>query len=221
MTEKLKIGIIIPDRGDRPEFLENFKRMVYFQESWNEIYIVDEPADDNETDITKRYRRGYDYFRGKNLDCLLLMENDDYYAPNYIETMVNKWVELGKPDILGTNYTIYYHLGLKMHFTMNHHRRASAMNTLIKPDLNFSWPADNDPYTDLHLWLRSGLKGVTFDPEQIISIGMKHGIGKCGGRNHVDHLNRYINNDFDLEFLRKNTDPISFEFYQKMIEKHG
>ena len=218
--EKLKVGIIIPDRGDRPDFLENCKRMIKNQ-TYNDVYtyVVNFFNSTNEVDITKRYKKGYELYSGRGFDCLLLMENDDYYAPDYIETMLNKWVEIGKPDLLGTNYTIYYHLGTKKHFTMHHKRRASAMNTLIKPDLNFDWCKDNDPYTDLHLWMRCGLKGITFKPEKIISIGMKHGVGMCGGRNHVDYLNRYVNDDSELNFLKENIDQPSFEFYKQQSEK--
>ena len=217
MSEKLKIGIIIPDRGDRPFFLQNYRRMMFNQTMQpTSYYIADYIPINDECDITPRYKKGYDFYRNKNYDCILLMENDDYYAPDYIETMVRKWLELGKPQILGTNYTIYYHIGIKKHFTMNHKRRASAMNTLIVPDLDIKWCKDNDPYTDIHLWLRCGLQGVTFEPKSIISIGIKHGVGKCGGRNHVDYLDRYINDDSEMKFLKENMDNESFKFYSKL-----
>lgn len=207
-----KIGIIIPDRSDRPKFLENCIRMMSNQTIKPDIIeLVDDKPLSDKPDITWRYRIGYDRLRNKNLDCILLIENDDFYAPDYIEIIVNEWIKRGKPEIIGTNYTIYYHLGLKKHFTMNHQRRASAMNTLIKPDLTFPWCVDYEPYTDLHLW--KALKGSTYGPEKIISIGMKHGVGLCGGRNHDNHLHRYINDDSKMLFLRQHMDNESFKFY--------
>jgi hypothetical protein len=216
--EVMKIGVIIPDRGDREKFLQNCIRMIEAQtidQSMLTVKIIDYKPLSDAVDITQRYRIGYDYFRNGGFDCILLMENDDYYSPNYIQTMIDKWIELGKPDLIGTNYTIYYHINERAHFTMNHSRRASAMNTLIKSDLNFNWCVDHEPYTDLHLW--KTLQGVTFYPGEIISIGIKHGVGKCGGRNHVDYLHRYINKDPNSEFLSTHMDQESFNFYTHEI----
>jgi hypothetical protein len=212
----MKIGILIPDRNDRPKFLDNCKRMMENQTMKAHIHVVNyEPLNHN-VDITQRYRIGYEYFRNKNFDCVLLIENDDYYSSDYIETMVNKWIECDKPDILGTNYTIYYHIGIKAHLIMNHSRRASAMNTLLKADLDFHWCVDHEPYTDLHLW--KTLKGILFKPEKIISIGIKHGVGKCGGRNHIDYLHRYVNEDNESLFIQKHMDQESFNFYTTVLK---
>lgn len=212
----MKIAVLIPDRGDRPEFLKNCKRMIQDQTiKPNIVKVINYKPLSDKCDITQRYRIGYDELRNCGIDCILLIENDDYYAPNYIETMVDKWVELGKPEIIGTNYTIYYHINERAHFTMNHSRRASAMNTLLKPDLDFPWCVDHEPYTDLHLW--KTLKGMTFDPGKIISIGIKHGVGMCGGRNHIDYLHRYINKDHNSEFLKQHMDSKSFNFYTNAI----
>lgn len=210
--KKPRIGIIIPDRNDRPDFLKNCLRMIQSQTMQADLIslVNDKPLNDD-CDISRRYRIGYDRLKNNNLDCILLMENDDWYCHDYIETMVNKWIELGKPQIIGTNYTIYYHIGINRHFTMNHKRRASAMNTLLIPDLDFEWCVDHEPYADLHLW--KTLNGQTFEPHKVISIGIKHGVGLCGGRNHKCSWHRYVNDDQSLQFLKSHMDKESFEFY--------
>lgn len=212
MKDKIKIGVIIPDRGDRPKLLKNCLRMLDAQtiQPWVTVVVNHKPYNDF-CDITQRYRMGYDSLRNCGLDCIFLIENDDYYSPDYLQIMVDKWVESGKPEILGTNYTIYYHIKEKAYFTMKHERRASAMNTMLKPDIKINWPVDHEPYTDLFLW--KTLKGFTFSPPTIISIGIKHGIGLCGGRNHNDYMHRYINKDSDSLFLREYMDDKSFNFY--------
>jgi hypothetical protein len=208
----MRIGVIIPDRGDRPDFLNNCLRMIFTQTIVpDHLEIVNDNPISDECDITWRYRTGYERLRGKNLDIIALIENDDWYASDYLEIMVNEWIKQGKPDLLGTSYTIYYHIKLFAYFTMHHSQRSSAMSTLIKPDLELKWCADNDPYTDIHLW--KILNGRIFVPTKHICMGIKHGIGKLGGRSHIDKLERYINSDLGKKFLTETMDKDSFKFY--------
>lgn len=218
----MRIGIIIPSRGDRPLFLQNCLRMLDNQ-TVKPFYItvVDQQPKDNRCDITYRYRNGYDRCRNKGLDVIALMEDDDYYAPDYLETMIKKWEEFGRPDMLGTNHTIYYHIKLFAHFTMHHLSRSSAMSTLIKPDLNFNWCSDNEPFTDIHLWHSIGNKGNgnIFQPDKTICLGIKHGVGLCGGASHVDRLGRYTNLDHDHSFLKGVMDEDSYKFYSNYFKE--
>jgi hypothetical protein len=207
----MKVGVIIPDRGDRPEFLKNCLRMIEAQTIKPEIKIINHSPMNNDCDITQRYRIGYDSLRNLGIDIIALIENDDWYSKNYLEIMINEWLKHGKPDIFGLNHTIYYHIRLKKHFTMHHNTRSSAMNTLIKPDLNFKWCRDIEAFTDIHLW--NVLKGTIINPPKTICMGIKHGIGKCGGRSHVDKLHRFTFDDQDFSFLKNNLDKEAFDFY--------
>lgn len=211
----IKFGVIIPDRGDRPQFLANCLRMVERQTiSPDELIIVNDKPENEKCDITKRYREGYDKLRSRGLHAIFLIENDDWYAQNYLEFMLSQWTLHGKPDIYGTNFTIYYHLKLRAWHRMGHDDRASAMNTLLKADLNFDWGKDDYPYTDQHIW--KILKGIAFDPGNLISIGMKHGIGMCGGAFHTDRYHRYVNQDPDMLWLKRKIDSESFNFYSQI-----
>lgn len=217
----MKIGIIIPDRNDRPLFLENCLRLIKSQTLQPEIIeLVNYEAESESVDITQRYKRGYDALRNKGLDVIALMENDEWYSPDYLKIMCEGWDSFGRPDIFGTNYTIYYHIKLFAYFTMHHLTRSSAMSTLIKPDLNFEWCSDNEPYTDIHLWTR--LRGVCFSPPSTICLGIKHGVGKCGGFAHTDKLHRYENElstkDTNKEWLKSVVDEKSFEFYSNYFK---
>ncbi len=208
----MKIGVIIPDRRDRPKFLDNCMRMLEAQitQPW-EIALMDYEPTSDDADITARYRKGYDQLRNKGLDLIAFIENDDWYHPEYIHYMYVQWLNNNMPDLLGTKQTIYYHIKLKSHFIMYHNRRSSAMNTFIKPDLNFDWCPDNEPFTDIWLW--SKLNGILINSNETYSIGIKHGVGKCGARCHVDKLNRYIFADPESKFLKEKMDPESFNFY--------
>lgn len=266
-VRNLRIAVLIPDRGDRPELLENCLRMIAAQTlqpvevlvvtnqqhvfRMNNFYVwlVDCASKDGVCDITKRYRAGYDNLSiapsvAKTFDLIALIENDDWYSPDYLERMAEQWVAAGEPDLFGTAYTMYYHVYQRGYFEFVHPDRASAMNTFIKPGLHIDWPADHDPYTDLSLWWNQGVASsaatsagevllrdqrLTPHPNGIrtkatwhplntlgrhISIGMKHGIGLCGGYNHTNKLNRYKHSDADGAWLKHWLDAESYAFYR-------
>lgn len=205
----MKIALLIPDRGDRPKFLQNCMRMMAAQTLQpSEICLVNHAPKSNAIDITERYRIGYDRLRGRGFDLIALIENDDWYAPNYLETMANKWCELGHPNIIGTDYTIYYNLNVKGIHRINHSHRSSAFSTCLIPDMEIKWPHDSEPYTDFRLW--ETIPGKLFRPTQHICVGIKHGHGLCGGHYHTTKLQRYIP---DENFLKQTVDPISYQFY--------
>ena len=227
----MKIGVIIPTRGDRPLFLKNCLRLIKNQTLQPyEVYFVDDPPTSDQCDITKRYRLGYDYFRNKGMDVLFFMEDDDWYHQDYLRQMVAQWVHCNKPELFGTNYTIYYNIRLFKYFTMRHTRRSATMSTMILPDMDFDWCRDQEAYVDSHLWfcakhIKSGKKldGKVFRPEHEICVGIKHGIGKTGGENHTTFLHRYLGNgatdDSTKIWLKKTVDFESFEFYSTYFNK--
>lgn len=219
----MTIGIIVPDRGDRDKFMGNCQRMIKAQTIKNiRLMVVNYLPRSAKRDITQRYRHGYEFFntlkqQGQPVDVIAFMENDDWYAPDYLESMIKGWMIYGKPNLFGMNYTIYYHLRLKKYYRMDHNTRASACNTLIKPYLDINWPQDDEPFTDLYLWTKSQLNGVTFNPGKHIMLGIKHGTGLTGGMSHVDRLDRYESprgkDDRDMVFLKETMDEESFKFY--------
>ena len=201
------IAAIIPDRGDRPRLLENCKRML--PKDIMTLFITDKPSSEL-PDITRRYRTGYD--QCKDVELIFFIESDDWYAPEYFSKMYQAWVENGKPDLFGIDYTYYYHLKLRKYFRYGHAGRASMMNSCIRPGLNIKWPPDHYRFVDMYLWDK--LKGVTWTPEEILSIGIKgHGEGMTGGTGHDNKLHRYT--EEDNGFLESHLDKESFEFYDK------
>ena len=209
------IAVIIPDRGDRPKMLANCIRLMEKQTAEHVIYLVSEKPKSDLPDLTYRYRKAYETLSKNELvevDLIVFIENDDWYHPEYIEFIYKSWKSKGKPDLIGIDYTYYYHLGLKKYFKYEHAGRASMMNTAIKPGLSIKWPNDSYRFVDMYLW--GNLKGVTISPEKIYSIGMKgHGEGMIGGTGHVNKLHRFVNDDNG--FLEANLDKESLNFYKQ------
>jgi hypothetical protein len=209
------IGVLIPDRNDRPQFLEHLFKMLEGQTMQpNFIELVNFPATSEAPDLTKRVRIGFETLKAKGCDCVLIMENDDWYSCHYIERMVNGWLNFNRPDLFGIDYTYYYHIFKNQYRLLKHPNRASLMNTLISCAITPNWCNDSEVYLDLHLWKKH--KGTTFTPSQTkpIAIGIKHGIGKCGGNGHEGMIYNY--NDNYLDILRNFTDLDSLEFYTKL-----
>lgn len=184
------------------------------------VEIVNFEGKEGLCDITLRYRTGYEKLRGKGYDLIAFIENDDWYSPQYLEYMLIQWEMHNCPPLFGTQYTIYYHLQLRAWFKMNHSERASAMNTFIKPDLDFTWCVDYEPYIDIHLWMHTKIPGVIIKPDRHYSMGMKHGTGLCGGRNHTNFLHRFKNPDKNFAFLQQHLDKPSFEFFSNYFNPH-
>lgn len=201
-NKPIKVGVILPTRGDRPHFLAKARRLLAAQTYQPAVVTVQDYAPESAAkDITQRYRRGYDALRGFGLDFILFWEDDDYYAPNYIEYMVGMWSKYrgaaGEvwPVVMGLNRTVYYHLHKQAWFELSHDRRITMANALIVPDLPIEWGEDSYPYTDLALRNTYGV--VTFEAPHGLHLGIKHGVGLCGGYHHNDKMERYVNSDAD------------------------
>ncbi len=209
----MKIGAIIPDRNDRPEFLKNCKRMLAAQTvRFDKIELVNYKAKKKSFDLVDRYETGYNLL--KDVDLVFFIENDDWYSPRYVEKMLKQYIIAGQPNIFGTGYSIYYHLKRQVYMQMNHDGRASAFNTVLKSNMKIDWGDHRDPFLDLHLWRT--IKGTTFNPITPISIGIKHGIGLCGGMGHSNDL-QYSNKDINYMFLRNKMDSESYNFYTQLF----
>ena len=213
----MKIGALIPTRGDRTELL-NFalKQLERQTRKPDVIEIVDDSPISQDKDITWRYRIGCERIFAKGVDVVLLIEDDDWYDSTYVERMVDEWDKVGRPQIFGIGETTYYHLGIKAYNRQSHPARSSAMSTLLTNVL-FKWPHDNYVFTDIEFWKQ--LKGKTCIFEKILSLGIKHGIGLTGGIGHNRNWGGYNVKDPELNWLKNTVDEESFEFYKKISEK--
>lgn len=218
LSQNHKIGILIPTRGNRPEFLKQSLLMLGRQTMKADfVEVVEYKPDSDDFDITQRYHFGCDRLFSRpwrQCDLVIFWEDDEWYAPNYIEKMYTGWIEAGCPSIWGIGYSIYYHIIGSMWFKINHPSRASMMATCVTSEvMKIKWPADNYPYTDVILWER--MKGKTMMPAKPICLGIKHGIGMVGGGAHNVECGHYSNQDFNGEFLKSITGP-DYLFYHHM-----
>jgi hypothetical protein len=210
------VGVLIPDRGDRPLFLEQCKKMLArqtFQPA--HVFFADWEPKSSDLDVTERYRIGCAELFAKGCEVVIFMESDDWYAANYIELMLQQWDKAKRPDIFGIGQTIYYHIFGKRYVFLEHKKRASAMSTMVtRAILSMSWPRDNNPYLDVEMWHQ--LQGRTWIPLQPICIGIKHGMGMVGGGAHEQESLHYRYDDPTGKKLREIIGEDDYKFYESL-----
>ena len=209
----MKVGILIPTRGDRKAFLDHALKMIGEQTVMpSSICIVDDTPLSNDKDITWRYQKGYERLKNK-CDVVACWEDDDCYLPQYIEKNIDAYKKHGAPDLFGCNYTFYFHIRVMKYAKLTHPGRASMMNTFIKSGLNIDFGVDK-VFTDVHIW--KSMKGVAVEMP-LLSMGIKHGIGMSGGIGHRYNWNRYVNDDPQGEFLRSVIGDTNHKFYTSLV----
>jgi hypothetical protein len=171
--------------------------------------IIDEPTK-IKPDLTYRVRVGCQRAIEAGATCILIMEDDDWYDPKYIEFMVNAWKQNGKPKIFGIGFTLYCHIFAQKQWFSPHSGRASLMSTLLTPNglKDYEWCPDTEIWLDMHLW--SSIKGKTVEPNKFYSVGIKHGIGLCGGVGHNRSFGKYVNDPNHAELRKHIKDDVAW-----------
>lgn len=181
----MKFALVIPTRGDRPQFIEQCKSLIARQTLQpTEVLWMDYKPESNRKDITQRYRRGVELATKKGYQFVVFWEDDDWYHPKYLEWLIGEWQKKGRPNSFGVGETYYYHhaMGGLLHY--HHPKRSSAFCMIMKLPVRMNWPNDNQPFLDMHIYKSMGTKTIMFPKDQIYAIGIKHGIGLSGGGGH-------------------------------------
>lgn len=220
----MNIGLLTPTLGGvRKPFLEHNKYLIENQTLEPTIHLlIDDKQEQFPNDINVRYKIGCDrLFNCYNCDVVLFIEDDDYYYPNYIETMINKWLENNKPSMMGISNTLYYQLRLQKYSNYLHDLRSSMMCMLVTREiLDIDFP--NVKFLDHFLWSEYNGVKKSIKLNEFICIGIKHGIGNVGGDGHstTENLEMWREQDSNYKYLQKIlvNDKKSFEFYKNIIK---
>lgn len=213
----MKTAVVIPSRPGREKFIA--KCLGYMGRQTmkpDHIIIVDYPAKDESIDLVPRYKYGFlKAFDLYKCDLAICIENDDWYSDNYIQFMVEQWEKNLCPDVIGINHSIYYNISHNKYTVLSHPGRASMMNMAVTANiLDINWCPEDYAYLDFHIWTRAKkLKKISVPDCDRISIGIKHGIGLCGGGGHIVGWKHYTHEDKDWQYFSnivKNESDINF-----------
>lgn len=204
---------IIPDRNDRKELTEHclwqLSRMTIKPDK---IYHINDEPKSDKFDLTERVRKGWLMAKEDKIEWCFIVENDDAYPDYYFNQYFKEGVD--GIDFIGDNKTIYYNIKNKTWQNFNHSLRSSLFTTAFRTESmnEFRWPNDNKAFLDIRIWEEYA---ISF-PKLFIdsgSVGIKHGLGLCGGKGHKMVLE---NSDPELDHLRRIVDKESFEFYKRL-----
>lgn len=208
----MKFATITPDRGDRPELLEFCRHQIhrFTTQPARSYFISTDPAPGGKVDIIPRVKEGIRRAANDGFDLVFIIENDDFYPRNYFDFIPDA-------DFYGCRKTTYYNLLNRTWQTWSHPGRSSLFTTGFKISAleksGFRWPADDVAGLDIRLWAHINKGGSKVNGFMAGAIGIKHGIGKTGGRGHTMKMD---NHDPDLSWLKAHVDQEAYVFYKTL-----
>jgi hypothetical protein len=209
----METAAIIPTRGQERKVFSHYQRDRAKALGYDHVFVIDHPPVKGVVDIYQRVAKGVQLAWYAGADWVSIIEDDDHYTLDYLSEL--KRYMIPGIDLIGINRTIYYHLFKQEYRVMVHPGRSSLFTTSFRPEI-FKWfPVNPSGYFDIALWAsanRTRLNLRLLDTD--LALGMKHGIGLCGGNGHTMNLGI---RDPDLEYLKGWCDPGAFEFYKDII----
>jgi hypothetical protein len=148
---------------------------------------------------------------------ILIMEDDEYYSPRYIEKMV---AALDKHEIAGIGCSKYYHLpsgGYMHHENLDH---ASLAQTGFRSSFltEFQELLTGNTFLDFRVWKKVGDRGFIFDDgKEYLYAGIKGLPGRLGtGCGHNREI--YRQHDTPQRDILKEWTQDGFPYYSEIIK---
>jgi len=190
-----RITCITPT-GDRPLAFALCQQWMLHQTVKPDQWIV---VDDGKIPLTPTYAMQYvrreprpddpKYTLGRNLaaaiplisgDKIFIIEDDEYYAPSYIEEMSR---HLDRYEIVGIANSKYYHLPSGSHRMIGNNEHASFAQTSFRKSFLpiLEKLLTGSVYLDMRLWRAAGNRGYLFvDTQKPLYLGIKGLPGRAG-----------------------------------------
>lgn len=218
----MSFGIIIPNRNDRPRLTDHCLFQIESQTKQPDyvFHINEQPKNQHVVDLAYRIKLGIIKGIEIGVEFFYVFENDDYYPNDYLENL-ERYRLSGNFELIGFDSTIYYHIGRKQWIKINHPGRSSLFTTGFASKIGYEILNMEDHYlwVDIKLWKTNySKKLIKMDNYKEFPIGIKHGLGFCGGMGHLPSFN-YTFNDSKQFWLKKHTRTQSFELYNMLLSE--
>ena len=237
---KDKVAVITPTRGDRSVFLEKCKIYVGDQTIQpDEFIIVDHEPDpiylSPKMDQIKRVIKGVEIAKNAKCRRVIVMEDDDYYGNDYIESILNNWES---EFMIGSYTTNSYHILLKKYLNwgkkhqlyVNNKKLPTVLSTLSQTSFTVEFfdyflqskMLGRNSNLDVDLWTYSGLFNL---PTKLIKnesfLAIKHNMSLCAGGMHSSlDVWKNANEDPEFKYLEKTVGKSHAGFYKQLHESN-
>jgi glycosyltransferase involved in cell wall biosynthesis len=192
----MKISLVTPT-GGRPEAFKLCEYWISQQTVQPDEWIVvdDYPISTN-TNMNQKVIRREPFWKNQEMtlpinlaegimassgDVIFVIEDDDWYSPNYIESMMNK---IQNFDLIGEGLTKYYNIRNKFYYTHNNLDHAGLFQTAFKKEVSkelikLVLSNKNEKYIDILIWKFVHNKKM-FVSKSPLSVGIKGLPGRMG-----------------------------------------
>ena len=215
----MRIAAITPTRGDRPQFVNHCRYLIEQQTvKVDKHYFIDYEPENGDFDLVARVKHGLALAKADKIDFVFIIEDDDFYHNTYIEETLKQVAQNPNKSIFGYHHTIYYNLRLQKAKTLIHLSHSSLFLTSFKINSlnNYGWPSDDYINLDSHLWQYAcNTEKAKIIHELTRCIGIKHGVGKCGGNGHKPDFYEYSQLSLKELYVCDNK---TVKFYQQFME---
>jgi len=185
-------------------------------------YVRREPReDDPKHTLVLNLKTAVPFIRGKKI---LIIEDDEYYAPEYIEEMAR---QLDEHEVIGIGNTKYYHLDSGKYFRHGNYKRASLAQTAFRrsflPEFKRLLKI-TEVYIDIQIWKsieKSGRGAIFVDNNKSLYVGIKGLAGREGiGQGHIVNHPIYRKHPSDpSRNILKKWIPRDYDIYLDIINK--
>ena len=183
------------------------------------LYIRREPkADDPPQTLNVNMRHALPFLE---CDKLIIWEDDEYYAPNYIEIMSKK---LDLSEVVGICKSKYYHLPASTYYVHPNIDHASLAQTAMTDafyKVYLEKLIEENPFMDLRIWKQAftNNNALLFHDgnENCLYVGMKGLVGRKGiGSGHRGLGNKDINHRILKQWI-----PLDYKHYlnQELVRR--
>lgn len=151
-----------------------------FRKNWkiHKIY-PDVKWEEGMTTQCSNLKHAMDYVKGVITDLIFIIEDDDYYSPNYLQEMVNR---SGEYYMIGEIPTIYYNLFEKAWYNNRQKTHTSLFQMAFKPVLSeifINILNKNCLYIDIQFCKSINFRNL-FTVEKPLALGIKGLPGRGG-----------------------------------------
>ena len=184
--------------------------------SWGMQYVRREPQpEDPKHTLALNLRAALPLIQGDNV---VIIEDDEYYAPDYIKEMSR---QLDEHRVVGIMRAKYYHIVSGGYMQIANTAHASLAETGFKksfiPTVKELLEASSNPFLDTRLWQKAGSLGYLFvDAKKPLYLGMKGLPGRAGiGAGHKTTLYKTV--DSSDRAILKRWVPKDFRVYMDIL----